>query len=76
MTMPFPKVSTQPYFPASGPVGSGKLWVNPSAVGTSGNEGCEDSSGSAGVDDVWGSGTRVRAARVTPGRERSELRQL
>lgn len=75
MTTPFPNVSTQPYFP-SAPVGRGKLWVNPSAEGASGNEGWEDSSGSAGVGDVSGSGTRVRAARVTPGSERSVLRQL
>ena len=75
--MPFPNERTQPYFPAPVPVvGNGKLCVNPSAVGASGKDGRKARSESAGGDGVCSSGTRVSAARVTPGGEGSVLRQL
>ena len=78
-TIPAPKASTQPYFPASGPAGGGKSYEKPIALGASGNEGRPDNNGSAEEGGACGradSGMRVSVARVTPIGGWSPLRQL
>ena len=74
-----PKASTQPYFPASSPEGSGKSYEKLIALGASGNEGRPDSNGSEEEGGACGSvdnGTIVSLARVTPFGGQSAPRQL